>query len=100
MKKRKIDGEIEKIIQQKREISDLEAELKKREEIVMKKELLLTEKYELEMKKLRSSQILSKVKVFDDIFFTFIFKKENHLLLTVIFTMGIICDLPLYFKRG
>ena len=60
-KRKDIDTEIEKIVQQKQEINEIEVELKRREEIIMKKEMLLNEKYELEMKKMRSSQILSKV---------------------------------------
>jgi len=59
-KRKKIDAEIERIVQQKKEVNELEAELQKREEIVMKKEMLLSEKYGLEMKKLRSSQMLNK----------------------------------------
>ena len=39
-------------------------ELRNREEIVQKKETMLAEKSELEIKKLRSSQILSKVKTY------------------------------------
>ena len=35
--------------------------VKKREEIVSKKEAILSEKSELEMKKLRSSQVINKV---------------------------------------
>lgn len=35
--------------------------VKKREEIVSKKEAILNEKSELEMKKLRSSQVINKV---------------------------------------
>ena len=62
-KRKKIDAEIERIVQQKKEVNELEAELKKREEIVMKKEMLLSEKYGLEMKKLRSSQMLNKVSI-------------------------------------
>lgn len=49
----------------------LAEELKKREAIVLKKEALLAEKSELEIKKLRSSQVLSKVrggKCFDSSF--------------------------------
>ena len=37
-------------------------DLQKREEILAKKEAMLDEKNELEMKKLRSSQVISKVK--------------------------------------
>ena len=39
----------------------LAEELQKREAIILNKEAMLTEKSELEMKKLRSSQVLSKV---------------------------------------
>ena len=39
----------------------LEEELKKREAIILNKEAMLAEKSELEMKKLRSSQVLTKV---------------------------------------
>ena len=39
----------------------LEEELKKREAIIANKEAMLTEKSELEIKKLRSSQVLTKV---------------------------------------
>ena len=40
----------------------LAEELKKREAILLNKEAMLAEKSELEMKKLRSSQILTKVR--------------------------------------
>ena len=40
----------------------LAEELKKREAIVLNKEALIAEKSELEIKKLRSSQVLSKVR--------------------------------------
>ena len=36
-------------------------DLERREHIILKKEAMLAEKNELEMKKLRSSQVLSKV---------------------------------------
>ena len=36
-------------------------DLERREHIILKKEAMLAEKSELEMKKLRSSQVLSKV---------------------------------------
>jgi len=38
-------------------------EVQQREEIVARKEAMLSEKRELEMKKLRSSQVLSKVQL-------------------------------------
>lgn len=49
-------------MRRKEAIEALEEELKKREAIIVKKEAMLTEKSELEMKKLRSSQVLTKVK--------------------------------------
>lgn len=57
--------------------------VKKREEIVSKKEAILNEKSELEMKKLRSSQVISKVsnqlKVFKClILVSFLVKNEEH----------------------
>lgn len=58
--KKWLDGEIEKVVEQKRQMQQLQEELKKREDIVAKKESILKEKSELEMKKLRSSQVLNK----------------------------------------
>lgn len=57
--------------------------VKKREEIVSKKEAILNEKSELEMKKLRSSQVINKVsnqlKVFKClILVSFLVKNEKH----------------------
>lgn len=57
--------------------------VKKREEIVSKKEAILNEKSELEMKKLRSSQVINKVsnqlKVFKClILVSFLVKNEEH----------------------
>lgn len=57
-----LDSEVEKVLKRKEAIEALEEELKKREAIIVKKEAMLTEKSELEMKKLRSSQVLTKVK--------------------------------------
>ncbi|KAI0219309.1 hypothetical protein LSAT2_029120 [Lamellibrachia satsuma] len=58
--KKWLDQEIEKILEQRRQIEDLEADLQKREDIVTKKEAMLAERSELEIKKLRSSQVLNK----------------------------------------
>ncbi|KAK6191693.1 hypothetical protein SNE40_003312 [Patella caerulea] len=58
--KRWLDGEMEKIIQQRQQMEGLQEELRKREDIIVKKEAILSEKSELEIKKLRSSQMLSK----------------------------------------
>lgn len=58
--RRWLDVEIEKMVQQRREMEELKADLQKREEMIMRKEALLTERNELEMKKLRSSQVVSK----------------------------------------
>lgn len=57
--------------------------VKKREEIVSKKEAILNEKSELEMKKLRSSQVINKVsnqlQVFKClILVSFLVKNEEH----------------------
>ncbi|XP_061178029.1 kinesin-like protein KIF27 isoform X2 [Saccostrea echinata] len=58
--KRWLDNEVEKVVEQRRQVEELEEILKKREEIVSKKEAILNEKSELEMKKLRSSQVVNK----------------------------------------
>ncbi|XP_078097446.1 kinesin-like protein kif7 [Mustelus asterias] len=57
--KRWLDTEIEKVLEQRKALDDLEEELNKREIIVEKKEALLQEKSGLESKRLRSSQALS-----------------------------------------
>ena len=56
-----LDSEVEKVLRRKEAMEALEEELKKREAIIANKEAVLTEKSELEMKKLRSSQVLTKV---------------------------------------
>lgn len=55
--KRWLDEEMEKVLEQRRGLDDLEGELTKREEILAKKEALLLERSGLESKKLRSSQV-------------------------------------------
>lgn len=57
--KKWLDEEVEKVLNQRQELEELEEDLKKREAIVSKKEALLQEKSYLENKKLRSSQALS-----------------------------------------
>ncbi|XP_069332426.1 kinesin-like protein KIF27 isoform X2 [Eulemur rufifrons] len=57
--KKWLDDEVEKVLNQRQELEELEEDLKKREAIVSKKEALLQEKSHLENKKLRSSQALS-----------------------------------------
>ncbi|KAM5328474.1 kinesin-like protein KIF27 isoform 2-T3 [Glossophaga mutica] len=57
--KKWLDEEVEKVLNQRQELEELEEELKKREAIVSKKEALLQEKSDLETKKLRSSQALN-----------------------------------------
>uniref|UniRef100_UPI00398F0E3E kinesin-like protein kif7 n=1 Tax=Pristiophorus japonicus TaxID=55135 RepID=UPI00398F0E3E len=57
--KRWLDTEIEKVLEQRKALDDLEEELNKRETIVEKKEALLQEKSGLESKRLQSSQALS-----------------------------------------
>uniref|UniRef100_A0A8C0UQ58 Kinesin family member 27 n=1 Tax=Cyanistes caeruleus TaxID=156563 RepID=A0A8C0UQ58_CYACU len=58
--KKWLDEEMERILQQHKQLAELEEDLKKREVIVAKKEALLQEKSHLEIKKLRSSQALNK----------------------------------------
>ena len=55
--KKWLDEEVEKVLNQRQELEELEEDLKKREAIVSKKEALLQEKSHLESKKLRSSQV-------------------------------------------
>ncbi|XP_053320393.1 kinesin-like protein KIF7 [Spea bombifrons] len=57
--KKWLDGESDKVLEQRRALEELEEELKKREGILIKKEALLQEKNDLEIKRLRSSQALS-----------------------------------------
>ena len=57
-----MDNEVEKVLKRKEAMEALAEELKKREAILLNKEAMLAEKSELEMKKLRSSQILTKVR--------------------------------------
>ncbi|XP_063781863.1 kinesin-like protein KIF7 [Pseudophryne corroboree] len=57
--KKWLDSEIDKVLEQRRALDELEEELKKREGILVKKEALLQEKNDLEVKRLRSSQALS-----------------------------------------
>ncbi|KAL3842329.1 hypothetical protein ACJMK2_020357 [Sinanodonta woodiana] len=58
--RRWLDSEVEKIVEQRRQIEELQQELQKREEIIARKEAILSQKSELEIKKLRSSQVLNK----------------------------------------
>ncbi|XP_068175181.1 kinesin-like protein kif7 [Antennarius striatus] len=58
--KRWLDEEMERVLEQRRGLEDLEGELTKREEILAKKEALLQERSGLETKRLRSSQALSR----------------------------------------
>jgi hypothetical protein len=79
--KRWLDQELERILEQRKQTEELQKvvilkqdvmhihtctisllqELEKREDIIAKKEAMLAERSELEIKKLRSSQILNKV---------------------------------------
>ncbi|KAG5263865.1 hypothetical protein AALO_G00269490 [Alosa alosa] len=58
--KRWLDDEMERVLDQRRGLEELEEELSRREEILAKKEALLAERSGLETKRLRSSQALSK----------------------------------------
>lgn len=55
--KKWLDTEMDKVLEQRRALDELEDELRKREAIVAKKEALLQEKNGLESKRLRSSQV-------------------------------------------
>ncbi|KAM4675929.1 LOW QUALITY PROTEIN: kinesin-like protein KIF7 [Discoglossus pictus] len=55
--KKWLDSEIDKVLEQRRALDELEEELKKKEGILVKKEALLQEKNDLEIKRLRSSQL-------------------------------------------
>lgn len=57
--KRWLDEEMERVLDQRKELEDLEGELTKREQILAKKEALLQERSGLETKRLRSSQVLT-----------------------------------------
>lgn len=52
---------MDKVLEQRRALDELEDELRKREAIVAKKEALLQEKNGLESKRLRSSQVGTRV---------------------------------------
>lgn len=51
---------MERILQQHQQLAELEEDLKKREAIVAKKEAYMQEKSYLEIKKLRSSQVIQE----------------------------------------
>ncbi|XP_010080493.1 PREDICTED: kinesin-like protein KIF7, partial [Pterocles gutturalis] len=57
--KKWLDMEMDKVLEQRQALAELEDELRKREAIVAKKEALLQEKNGLENKRLRSSQALT-----------------------------------------
>ncbi|XP_030049552.1 kinesin-like protein KIF27 [Microcaecilia unicolor] len=58
--KKWLDEEVEKVLHHRQVLNELEEDLKKRETAMAKREALLQEKSHLEIKKLRSSQALSK----------------------------------------
>ncbi|XP_072260191.1 kinesin-like protein KIF27 [Pyxicephalus adspersus] len=57
--KKWLDEEVDKVLKERQALSELEEDLKKREESVAKMEAMLKEKSQLEIKKLRSSQALN-----------------------------------------
>lgn len=77
-----MDNEVEKVLRRKEAMEALAEELKKREAILLNKEAMLAEKSELEMKKLRSSQILTKVR--KKHILTFMFSLRRHFLVQAI----------------
>lgn len=56
-----LDAELENVLSKKQAMEQLEAELAKREAILKEREQMMKGKSELEIKKLRSSQVLTKV---------------------------------------
>ena len=56
-----LDTELEKVLRKKQAMEGLEEELAKREAILQEREEMVKSKSELEIRKLRSSQVLSKV---------------------------------------
>jgi hypothetical protein len=52
---------MEKLVSERKDLETLRDDIKKREELIQKKELLLNERTELEAKKMRTSQVLNKV---------------------------------------
>lgn len=64
--KRWLDEEMERVLDQRRGLEELEGELTKREEILAKKEALLQERSSLETKRLRSSQVF----IYSQLYFT------------------------------
>lgn len=77
-----MDNEVEKVLRRKEAMEALAEELKKREAILLNKEAMLAEKSELEMKKLRSSQILTKVRKKTHFNF-YIFLRRHFLVQTI-----------------
>ena len=73
-----LDNEVEKVLKRKQAMEALEEELKKRETIIRNREAMLAEKSELEMKKLRSSQVLTKVGYFFAIVLSFPLGFSRH----------------------
>lgn len=55
------EGEMEKLVAERKELETLREDIQKREELIQKREFLLNERSELEAKKVRTSQVLNKV---------------------------------------
>jgi len=54
--------EMEKLVLERKDLEIIRDDIKKREELIQKRELLLNERTELEAKKMRTSQVLNKVR--------------------------------------
>jgi len=54
--------EMEKLVSERKDLEIIRDDIKKREELIQKRELLLNERTELEAKKMRTSQVLNKVR--------------------------------------
>jgi hypothetical protein len=62
--------EMEKLVAERKELETLRDDIQKREELIQKRESLLNERTELEAKKMRTSQVLNKVRERDYIGFS------------------------------
>ena len=57
-----LEAEMEKLVAERKDVEALRDDVQKREELIHKRESLLNERTELEAKKVRTSQVLNKVR--------------------------------------
>ncbi len=60
--RRWLDGEVERVLTERRRFEEFERELKQREELLERKEALLREQLALQEKKVRASQTIDQVR--------------------------------------